>query len=89
MQKMLSNWCDYLKPFFIMFIFIETHFLPVINGFLPLNGEKDTECKTNFDNNSLVENKSMLSRHLYEPFPELLERRSSYLPPKEKSTKPH
>ena len=32
-----------------------------------------------------------MNQHLYEPFPELRERRSSYLPPKEKknSTKPH
>ena len=90
MQKMPSNWghqnyeCDHLKLFSIIFIFIQTHFLLVINGFLLLNDENDTERKTNFDNTFLIENKLMPNQHLYEPFPELPKRRSSYLRPMEK-----
>ena len=52
--------------------------------FLLLNDENDTEPKTNFDKAFLIENILMLNQHLYEQFPELPERRSSYLPPKEK-----
>ena len=53
-----------------------------------LNDENDTERKTNFDT-FLIENILMLNQHLYEPFPELPERRSSYLPPKEKNQRNH
>ena len=49
-----------------------------------LNDENDTERKKNFDNTFLIENKLMLNSHLYEPFPELPKRRSSYLRPMEK-----
>ena len=49
-----------------------------------LNDENDTERKTKIDNTFPIGNILMLSQHLYEPFPELPERRSSYLPPKEK-----
>ena len=95
MQKMPPNWghqnyeCDHLKLFSIIFIFIQTHFLLVINGFLLLNDENDTERKTNFDNTYLIENKLMLNQHLYEPFPELPKRRSSYLRPMEKNQRNH
>ena len=57
--------------------------------FLLLNDENDTEPKTNFDNAFLIENILMLNQHLYEQFPELPERRSSYLPPKEKNQRNH
>lgn len=49
-----------------------------------LNDENDTERKTKIDNTFLIENILMLNHHLYEPFQELPERRSSYLPPNEK-----
>ena len=54
-----------------------------------LNDENDTERKTNFDNTFLIEDILMLNQHLYEPFPELPERRSSYLQPKEKNQRNH
>ena len=54
-----------------------------------LNDENGTERKTNFHNTFLIENILMLNQHLYEPFPELPERRSFYLPPKEKNQRTH
>ena len=54
-----------------------------------LNDANDTERKTNFDNTFLIENILMLNQHLYEPFPELPESRSSYLSPKEENQQNH